>query len=511
MDKNVIRREKIVSNTFFLYLRMLLIMGVNLIVVRKLLQILGASDYGLYNVIGGVTAMFVFLNNAMALSSQRYISVELSCGDIDSIKRVYSSIVVVYSGICGFIFVIGETLGLWFVMTQLNFESARTIAVFWSYQFTLFSLIMVVFSSNFNAAIISYEKMNIYAYIGIFETLFKLAVVYSLEFVNCDRVIMYSFLIMLVSFLTMNLYYWFSRRYCNGCRFQRNIDKRLIKELIGFSSWNLFGSVAGVLRSNGINIILNIFFGTIINAARAISYQVYGAIHNFSNNFYLAMRPQLMKSYAIGDIKGCTQLLYSTTKASFYLLLILVLPVIANTAYLLDLWLGKYPQEAIIFTQLVLANLLLESISNPLMALAQATGNIKNYQVFVGGLLLLNLPFSFIAYLFGAPVISCFLIMIIINIFALYFRLHILNKTASLEKMKYLSSVLIPLCAVSVPCIVMLQMLSFCHFDKRFHTFIISTIISSVTVVIGGYWIGFTKRERKIIKKVIKNAINKIK
>lgn len=511
MVKTIIKRDKIVSNTIFLYLRMLLIMGANLIVVRKLLQILGASDFGLYNVIGGVTAMFVFLNNAMALSSQRYISVELSRGNIANIQRVYSSIVVVYLGICCFILIIGETLGLWFVMTQLKYESTRLLAVFWSYQFTLFSLILVVFSSNFNAAIISYEKMNIYAFIGILETLSKLVAVYSLEFIDFDRVIIYSFFILLTSFLTMILYYWYCRRYCRGCRFQRNIDRRLIKELVGFSGWNLFGSISGVLRSNGINIILNIFFGTIINAARAISYQVYGAIHNFSNNFYLAMRPQLMKSYAIGDVKGTMHLLFSTTKASFYLLLLLVLPVIANTAFLLDFWLKNFPQEAIVFTQLVLINLLLESISNPLMTLAQATGDIKNYQIFVGGLLLLNLPVSFTAYLLGAPVISCFIIMIIINVFALYFRLHILSKIASLDISNYFFKVIIPLLAVSIPCFLILQIMSFFHNKNEISFFIFSTIVSTITVIMGGYSLGFTKREKEIVKKVLRNAVNKLK
>ena len=450
--------------------------------------------------------MFAFLNNALASASQRYISYELAKNENNSLNQVYSSLVIVYIGLCLAILLLGETFGYWFVSFKLDYDSSRSAAVFWVYQFSLFSLIITVFSSCYNAVIIAYEKMKIYAYISIFEALLKLIIIYLLIKSPLDKIVSYAFLLLLVNIIITLIYRLLSRRYCSQSVFHFYWDSKLLKELISFSGWNLFGSISGVLRSQGINILLNVFFGTLVNAARGISYQVYGAIHNFSNNFITAVKPQLIKSYSVGDKQGLYTLLYLSTKASFFLLFFLSVPVMLNLRFLLDLWLTTYPDETKLFTELVLVNLLIESISNPLMVLAQATGNVKKYQIVVGIVLLLNVPVSYLLFKIGCPSYACFIAMIVISLFALISRLQVLKEIANLNIFEYAKKVLVRVLIV----VVLVSLISISVlFVKDLYTqlsfFLLSTFISMTSIVLFSFFFGLETQERRAISNIIKN------
>lgn len=487
---------------------MLLIMAVNLIVVRELLKILGASDYGLYNVVGGCVTMFAFLNNALASASQRYFSFEIVRHDLSRLQDVYSSIILVYIVLCLVIILLGETIGLWFVINHLKYEEIRYDTVFWTYQFSLFSLVLTVFSSCYNAIIIAYEKMKIFTYISLFEACLKLLSVYLLFYIPNDKVITYAGLLFITNIIITFFYRTFSRKYCKEVAFSFIFDKKLLMELIGFSSWNLIGSISGVLRSQGINILLNVFFGTLINAARGISYQVYGALHNFSNNFYLAVKPQIIKLYSVGDKDRLFSLLFYSTKASYFLLLVLSFPVIFNLRFLLECWLTTFPPETIHFTCIVIINLLIESLSNPLMVLAQATGNVKDYQMITGGVLLLNIPISFFSFYFGSSAVVCFYIMLGINILAMFIRLIILKRIAGLNVHEYIRTVLFRITIASLLSYFFINFLLSAFNFKGIIMLIISIFSSILIIGIIGFYCGLNTQERTQIIIILKNKLS---
>jgi O-antigen/teichoic acid export membrane protein len=398
-------------------------MIVSLYTSRVILNVLGVEDFGIYNVVGGVVTMFGFLNGAMASATQRFLSIELGKKDIIRLKKIFNATQVIHFGIAILVLVLAESIGKWVFNMYLNISIERINSARWVYQFAVLSLMISIIQVPYNSVILAREKMSVYAYISIIDVLLKLLVVFLLKLITIDKLKLYGLLLCSVSFIIALIFRLYSKRQFEETRFQLVKDKFLYKTLINYSWWNLFGVIASISKSQGVIVILNIFFGTVVNAAQGVANQVSGAINMFVSNFQIASNPQIIKSYAINDKEYMNNLIIRTAKFSFYLIFILTLPIILEIDYILKLWLKIVPGYTAIFTVLILISAIIDAFSGPLMTALQATGKIRKYQIIVGLLLFSILPISYTCFRFGLPPYSTFIVGICISIVALVFRL----------------------------------------------------------------------------------------
>ena len=492
---NTENNKRIAKNTAMLYFRMLIIMSVSLYTSRIILNTLGVEDFGIYNVVGGFVTMFAFLNNAMSSSTQRFLTVELGRKDYRQLTNVFSMSVNIHFLIAGIIFVLSETVGLWFLNTQLTIPAERIIAANWVYQFSIMALLVSIVSVPYNAIIIAHERMNVFAWISIVEVGLKLLIVFMLQWFGFDKLKLYAVLLFSVSLIIRIIYGIYCRINFSESKFSLHWDKPLFKILISFASWNLWGSLSAVLYNQGINVLLNIFFGPVVNAARAIAYQIRSAVDAFVQNFQMALRPQIIKSYASDDLKYMHQLVFQGAKYSFFLLFILTLPILLETKIILNLWLKTVPDYTVVFTRLVIINILIDVVSGTLMTAAQASGKIKLYQGIVGGLLLLNLPVSYLFLKLGfSPEVTLY-ISIGISIIAFFARLKIVCPLVNLSIIGYFRNVVFLIMPVSMISLVFPLLIQYFLPDGFYRLIIVVfSAILSVTVTI--FYVGLSRNEQ---------------
>lgn len=442
--------KRVLKNTFLLYFRMILTMAVSLYTVRIVLETLGAIDYGIFNVVAGVVLMFSFLSNTMSTASQRFFAFELGRQNYEELKKTFSMTMTIYILIAIIILLLAETIGLWFLNNKMSFPENRVEAANWVFQFAIFSFMMTMFTVPYNAAIIAHEKMSIYAYVSVVEVLLKLLTVFFLREFSFDKLKLYSILTFFVTALISLIYRVYCVRRFNECRYFFYWDSSLFKKLISYSSWNLFGAVSGIFNNYGVNIVLNLFFGPIVNTARGIAFQISSTINQFTLNFMTATRPQITKYYAAGMNEQMTKLVFQSSKLSFLLLFILSMPVLLETNFVLMLWLGDLPPYVVMFTKLVIINTLIDSVSISLQAAAQATGRIKLYQFVVGGVMLLNLPVCYLFLSLGCLPETVFYLSIGNSIICLVLRLSMLKNMIGLSVNKFFVKVLLPVILISI-------------------------------------------------------------
>lgn len=430
--------RRIAKNTLFLYLRMIVVMGVSLYTVRAILHQLGVVDYGIYNVVGGVVNMFSFLSGTLSTSSQRYFSIELAKGDKERLNQWFCLNITSFSIFIILFLIAAETVGLWFVNTQMTIPAERLFAANVVYQFSIISFCVHFINIPYNALIIAHERMSAFAYISIIDAVLKLAIVYFLSISTWDKLVVYGFLMFLLSCSITSAYIIYCLRRFKESKYHPYWNTSEIKELLGFSGWHFLGTFAVVTRSQAINILLNLFFNPAINAARAIAFQVYKAVNQLSSNFFVAVRPQIFKSYATGDNEELYKLIMRSTTMCSFLVSILVYPILANTAYILGLWLKEVPDYAVIFTQLVLINGLIDATNGPTIAPAFATGKIRNYQLVVSFLIFLNLPISYIALKLGCEPTVTMKVSISLSLVTAIVRAYLLRSMIGLPFGKYL-------------------------------------------------------------------------
>lgn len=492
----------IAKNTLALYFRQILIMLVSLYTVRVVLNTLGAEDYGIYNVVAGVVVLFSFVNNAMATSVQRFLNFYLGKKDTEKTRNIYSSSLVIHGVICLIFTVLAETVGLWFVNTKLNIPTGRSNAAFWCYQAAVITTLANIMRVPYNAVIIAYEKMSFFAGLSIVEAVLKLAVVFLLKIAQFDKLIFYSFLLAAVSFIILAIYKFYCNKNFEIAHYRKNQDKGLGKELISFSGWSLFGVVANVANSQGTNIVLNIFTNVTVNAAMGIANQVNAAVYSFVSNFQTAFNPQLVKSYAAGEKEEFQILVNRSAKFSFYLLWLIVLPVYVNCSFLLSLWLKNIPQYSVGFVRLVLIFSLIESLNGPLWISIQATGKIRAYQIIIGIINILNLPFSIVVFCLGANPYWILYIRIALNCAAFGIRVLLSKKYFALRVHSFLrDSVLIPafIAAASASLTLLCGKMISKTVQNFFATCIVSAVVSGALI----FFVGMKAIERKaIIEKI---------
>lgn len=420
--------KRIAKNVLFLYFRMFLITAVSLYTSRVILKVLGVTDFGIYNVIGGVVALMSLLIGTMTSATNRFFAFELGKKDEIALKKTFSMSVNIYFIVAVSIVILAETIGLWFVNTQLIIPADRISAANYAYQFSVLSCIVALFTIPFNASIIAHEDMNVFAYVSIVEAFLKLGIVYMLNVFSFDKLCFYSTLFFLVSMSITVSYGIYCRKHYKECRYSFNWDKKLFRRLISYSGWNLFGATAGVVKYQGLNVLLNVFFAPSVNASRGISAQVNTGVYQFSNNFFMAVRPQIVKYYAQGDLDNMFKLVVRSAKITVFLLFALAVPLIIDTPYVINLWLGQEPDYVVVFTRLMLIISVVEGMAHPIMASCHATGRVALYQSVVGSIIILNIPISFVFLKEGYAPPVVYVISLFITIVAFYVRLLILKR-----------------------------------------------------------------------------------
>jgi O-antigen/teichoic acid export membrane protein len=501
--------KRIAKNTLLLYFRMLFTMTVSLYTSRVILNILGVSDFGIYNIVGGIVILFSFLNNAMSSATQRFLNFEIGKNDLEQLRKVFCISMNVHVSIAFIVVVLAETIGLWFVNTQLNLPLDRMSAVNWVYQFSVLTFIINIIQVPYNATIISHERMSFYAYISIIEVSLKLSVVFLLQYFGSDKLKLYSVLISVVALIIIIIYRIYCTKKFESSKYYFFSDSSLYKQLLSFSGWSLFGSAANIGKYQVINVLLNIFCGVVVNATLGITNQVTVALNSFVSNFQLAFNPQIVKSYAANEKEYLMKLIFQTSKYSYYLLFILSFPILLNTDYILKLWLKTVPEYTLEFCQLSIIYLLIESISGPLWMSVQATGKIKNYQIAISSVLLLNIPFSYILLKLNYVPYSILWVNIGIGLIALITRIVFLKFLINLPIIKFFKEVILNLIIVTIVSIPLPFIIS--HYATiGFWKFLISSATALLSVIFFVYLVGLKTIEKKYAKNQLINILNKL-
>lgn len=502
--------KRIARNTIILYFRTFITMCIALLTSRIVFRALGVDDYGLYNVVGGVVAMFSVITGSLSAAISRFVTFELGRDDKERLKKVFCTSINIQIILIIIILLLVETIGLWFLNYKMNIEANRLIAANWVFQFSIMTFIFNLLSVPYNALIIAHERMSIFAYVGIIESVLRLIVAVLISMSSIDKLVFYSLLLMISGFIIIIIYACYCRRHFQECRYKLIFDKSLFNEMLGFSGWNFIGASSDVFRDHGGNIIINLFFGTSINAARAIAVQVSNAITNFVNNFLTAVRPQITKSYASGNYDYMLQLIYHSSKFSSFILLFFSLPVYVTAPYILQLWLGEIPNHTVNFVRIILIFVMNETISSPMITAMLATGKIRNYQLIVGGSQLLNLPVSYICLLLGCPAESVFLVAIVISCIGMFLRVYMLKGMINLSFKKfyiqvYFRIILVVVAAALVPIIVSY------YINLNFYYFVLLCILSLICSLLSIYFLGCTDSERVLLKSLTNAVISKFR
>jgi len=501
--------KRMAKNAGMLYFRMLLTMGVTLYTSRVVLQALGVDDFGIYSVVAGFVTMLGFLNSAMSSATQRFLAFELGKPGEKDMPGIFSMSMNIHILIALFVLILGETVGLWFVRTQMTIPADRMFAAEWVFHLALLSFMLTIISVPYNALIIANERMSVFAWVSIIDVTLKLLIVFMLGWFGVDKLILYGLLTLLVVFVIFLTY----RTYCHA-KFQDSIfriywDQKLFKIMLSYTGWNLWGNVAGVMSGQGVNVLLNIFFGPTVNAARAIAMQVSGALNNFVQNIQVAVNPQIIKSYAEQDMDYMHRLVCYGAKYNFFVLLLLSLPVLNNTEIILSTWLSTVPENTVIFTKLIILTILIDSLSPSLMTAAQATGRIKLYQFCVGGILLLNVPISYITLKMGHAPEVVFYVAIGLSIIALTARIFIISTLITMKKRRYLTDTLLPVLIVAA-LVFGFNSVIYINLTSPLLNFLISALISGVLVVCTVLLAGLKRSEKEVFFNMLFNLKNKI-
>lgn len=442
MEDTTQNNKRIAKNTLLLYARMLLLMCVSLYTSRVVLNALGVEDFGIYNVVGGVVAMMGFLNNSLGTATQRFINYAMGKNDEKHLNKIFSVSFICYCIIIFIVIVIAETVGLWFVCNKLIIPEIRKETAFWVYQLSLLTFIMSMLSVPYNAVIVAYEKMSAFAYISIVEGIGKLIIALLITISPIDKLLYYATLMCILSICVRCLYVTYCNKNFTICKIRFVWDKSLLMKIFSFSGWMITGTLSQMFSTQGVNILINLFFGPIYNAARSIAMQVYNAVFGFTNNFMIAVKPQIIKSYAQGNFEYSYKLIYSLSKISFYLLFILSVTILFETDKILNLWLKNPPNGAIIFTQLTLYDLFVTALYSPIAYISQASGKVRNYQLAITLCFASVFIFTWIFYWLGYVSYAAFVVMLVIDIIGLFIRIYILKKESNFPVKSYFINVL---------------------------------------------------------------------
>lgn len=480
---------------------MVVMLLIALFTSRVNLKMLGIVDYGIYGVIGGVVSMFTIFSNSLSAAIQRFISYELGKDNSERLTNIFSMSVTVMCFLAIVLMICADLFGIWFINNKMVIPTERIYAAHWVLHCSVLTFGISLISVPYNALIVAHERMSAFASIGIYEAVAKLLICYLLFVSPFDRLIIWAILLTIIQISVRLIYGYYCKRNFGECLYRFVFDQSLLVDISKYAGWSTFGLVAFTCYTQGLNILLNIFFGPVVNAARSISVQVQSAVQGFSTNFQVAMNPQIIKSYAQHNLQRMHSLIFTGSRFSFYLLFILSLPIILETPYILHIWLGEYPEHTVSFIRLILVIITFDSsLGGPISTAQTATGNIKLYQIIVGGIMLLILPVSyFVLKIWNTPPETIYYVYLIAVIIAHIARMLIIRSMINLSLFLYAKEVLLPIVKVSVASLPIPLLLHFCFENTSFSTFVIVGITSVVCVGLAVFMFGIKTNERRIL------------
>ena len=500
--------KRLAKNTVVLYVRTIILMLVSLYTSRVILDVLGVDDYGIYNVVGGAIMMFSVVSGSISNAISRFITFELGKGDYKKLKEVFVSSVNIQIGISLIVIILGETFGLWFLNSYMNIPDGRMYAANWVLHCSLIAFIINLLSIPYNACIIAHEKMTAFAYIGILDALLKLLVVVALPFFLHDKLIVYSLLIVFVALVIRIVYAIYCSRHFEECHYHYSFNRMLIREMAGFSGWQFLTNTCWIFNTQGINILSNIYFGVAVNAARGIASHVEGAVMQFVNNFTMALNPQLVKSYAQGEKTRFFSLICQGAKFSYYLFLLLALPIIIETEFILGIWLKEIPDQAVMFVRLSIIAAMANMLGNTGVASCMATGNIKHYTLVISSFGVMVLPLTWVAFIGGFPASAAYIVFIVIYIVIVFVRLHIMKGLINFPPILFIKTVIIPIFFVTLFTIVF-PIYVHKNIEEGFLRFFFVTLVAISSALSFIYMFGLTASERSMLTKTLVNILNR--
>lgn len=485
-------------------------MAVNLYTSRVILQVLGVEDYGIYSVVGGVVSLFSIISSSLSTATQRFITFGLGKNDSDHLSRVFSTSIFIHIGMCVLIVLLAETIGLWFLNNEMQIPSDRVNAAMWVYQCAVISSVIMIMSVPYNATIIAHEKMGAFAVISLLEVFLKLGIVYLLLLFSVDKLILYAILLVITQLCVRCCYTIYCKRHFEETKIKKVKDVALVKEIGLFSMWSLMGNAAYVSYTQGLNVLLNMFFAPTVNAARGIAVQVQSAVSQFVQNFNTALNPQITKSYASGNIHYMYNLVFKSARFSFFMLLVLSLPILIETEKILTLWLTVVPEHTVTFLRLILLTTWINSIANPMIVSVKATGKIKRYESVVGVIMLLILPISYLFLKLGYPPYIVFVVHLCMECVAQVARVLITRNLIGFSVTSFVKSVILRILFVTAIALI-LPLSLYVFLDDSTLSFLMVCFSSVLSCALSIYLLGLTNSERLMILTKVKSLLGKLK
>lgn len=509
MIENSLDNRRVAKNTIVLYIRTILTLCISLYTSRVILKVLGVDDYGVYTVIAGFVSMFSIVGGTLVSATQRYLNFELGKRVDNHVKEVFSSSFIIHVALCIITLLLFESFGLWFINCKLNIDPTRLNAANWLYQFSIFTFLLTVLRSPFDASIIAHERMKVFAYANILEAILRLIIVYCLTLTPIDYLVMYGVFLFLISIIIFLIYVVYCRKNFSETNIVFVKDKAYYKGMLSFAGYNFLGSASYVFAQQGVNMLLNIFFGVTVNAARGITVQVESAISKFVSDFTTALNPQITKSYAQNNIDNMEQLITMGSKFAFLLFMFFAIPISIKAPFILKIWLGTVPDYTVIFVRLALLDALINSLGGPLTTGSMATGDIKKLSIWIGVFRFLVFPLSFFAFnLFPIPYLS-YCILIICDIILVAVRLIISYHQLNLKPSSFLQNVIVRVLLSAVISFSLLFLISLNQKSDSVYSLLLFVMLSCVTIISVSSLVAFNGSERNKIISLIKNKIRK--
>ncbi len=501
----------IAKNTIILYIQMLLGLVVGLYTGRIVLSALGVVDYGIYNVVGGVITTLTFLSSALASSSLRFITYDLGKGDMTALKRTVSIIMTVHFTLAGIVLLLAEVIGVWFVSTQLVIPADRMAAAMWVFQFSILSFIMSIISAPYTGMIFAHEHFSIYAYFNLLTLILKLLIVYVITVTSIDRLVFYAFLILCVDIGNRLIYGYYCNRHFEETRTGFSFNKAQYKEILSFSGWMSIGNIASVCSNQGLNILLNIFFGPMVNAAYGIAMMIEGQVMSYGVQFQVSMRPQIIKSYAGNDLDRMKTLIFSGAKFSYFITLLIALPVMMEIDQFLNWWLVEVPEWTVQFVLLIICISLVQVMGVSMYGANVATGDIKRYQIVQSVTMILFLPVTYLLLkFFDMSPVAPFVLLLMFNLISAVAVAVITLRKLSFSVLSYIQCVALPAAFVTLIALI-IPVLFRIIMDVNVWSFFIICFVSLCSVLASSYYIGCNKHEKGMVRNLCVLKLNGLK
>lgn len=502
--------KRIARNTIFLYIRMIVTTVISLITVRLILKLLGVEDYGIYNTVGSVTGFINVITGSMVSASQRFLACDIGRGDIKQYQRTFSMLLNVLFIFCSIVLVMMELMGPYLIAKFLVIPQDRLVAAQWLFQFSVFAFISATIVIPYSSSIIAYERMGVYAFFTFIDVALKLIVVFILYEIQTDRLIAFGALTLFMSFVSNGIISWYCVKKLDGCKYTFYWDKSLFKKIFSYSGWNLVGSTTYVMNNQGQAVLLNLFFGPTVNAAKGIADRINSAVSSFCSNFYMAVNPQIIKTYAMGELGYTKKLVLVSSKFAFYMMLILSLPLIFNMESLLTLWLGEeqISFEMLRFCQIALVYTLINTTEGPITQAVRASGDIKRYQIEVGAQTLLFIPITYILFRYGFPSYYSMIVLSVIYFLVQFTRIRLLGNFLEITLVEYLKHVLAPIYIVSILSAVTLYFITI-RTDVDVQTVVYNLIFAIIVIIFAVYFFGLSRKERVYFKNIVTRVLCK--